>query len=917
MISALSSLSFFNPALLWALAALPVLWVLLRFTPPPPRLLILPTARFLNGLNTDTTPATTPWWILLLRLLALACLIIGLAHPVLHPSQMLSGSGPVRIIIDNGWAATPSWQERMTKARAIIEEAGRNSRPLYIGSTAPAEGKTPPITSGPLTAGEAEAALNNLKPWPWPNDYKAVANLLKSSQSNFETLWLASGLWEPAFETLKSELEAQGTLNILTPSRPSHLAILKESTDPKTPWSITIETLRLNPDAAETHIILHAIGQAGKIIDQQQISLPPGHATQVIDFKIPASAQSGITQFRIDGAAHAGGVFMLPESSRLRDVGIIAPDEKQAADKPFLEARYFLERALQPFANLHQGSIEFLLKSNLSLIIMPDTAAINTETLARLDEWVKDGGTLLRFAGPTMAGAAGSGFLLPVPLREGGRSMGGAVAWKTPLSITHFQESSPLYGLSPSPEITISQQILADPNMPPETQIWATLSDGTPLITAAAHGQGILIFMHTTASPEWTNLPLSGLYVDILRRFAQLSGQRIPEARTTTHSLLKPFLTLDAYGLAQSPPETVKPLAHDVSLPGPFHPPGLYGQTSTQRALNLGPSLPTLKPIPPSDISPASETSANELDFKPALLLTGFVLLCLDWLITLLMASGIFTSRFLKQTTMVIFVLFMFSAPAFADSNAAKFSNGLYLAYIKTGNILLDRETALGLENLSNILKSRTALEPQGAVGVNPLTDDLSFFPFLYWPLSGDEELAGADLTQKLQTYIDQGGTIFFDTRDHAGARTFTGTKAQKSLQNITSGLNIPVLIPLPADHVLKRSFYLLDALNGFQELSPIWLEDPSSTAQRDGVSSVIIGSANYAALWAGMQSDAAAFSQRSAGEEMALRFGVNLVIYALTGNYKADQVHVPYILERLKDKTMAPFTLTPEDQEP
>ena len=40
--------------------------------------------------------------------------------------------------------------------------------------------------------------------------------------------------------------------------------------------------------------------------------------------------------------------------------------------------------------------------------------------------------------------------------------------------------------------------------------------------------------------------------------------------------------------------------------------------------------------------------------------------------------------------------------------------------------------------------------------------------------------------------------------------------------------------------------------------------------------------------------------ARRRAQREMACRFGVNLVMYALTGNYKADQVHVPAILERL-----------------
>ena len=32
----------------------------------------------------------------------------------------------------------------------------------------------------------------------------------------------------------------------------------------------------------------------------------------------------------------------------------------------------------------------------------------------------------------------------------------------------------------------------------------------------------------------------------------------------------------------------------------------------------------------------------------------------------------------------------------------------------------------------------------------------------------------------------------------------------------------------------------------------------------------------------------------------MTVRSGINMVMYALTGTYKADQVHIPAILERL-----------------
>src|SRR5262249_7702839 len=78
-----------------------------------------------------------------------------------------------------------------------------------------------------------------------------------------------------------------------------------------------------------------------------------------------------------------------------------------------------------------------------------------------------------------------------------------------------------------------------------------------------------------------------------------------------------------------------------------------------------------------------------------------------------------------------------------------------------------------------------------------------------------------------------------------------------------------------------------------------------------DGVATVIIGSNDYAAAWAVDNQGRALHAAVPGGEqqrEMAYRFGINLVMYALTGNYKSDQVHVPAILERLGQWWVAPI---------
>jgi hypothetical protein len=112
----------------------------------------------------------------------------------------------------------------------------------------------------------------------------------------------------------------------------------------------------------------------------------------------------------------------------------------------------------------------------------------------------------------------------------------------------------------------------------------------------------------------------------------------------------------------------------------------------------------------------------------------------------------------------------------------------------------------------------------------------------------------------------------------------------------IAGALDIPPLAPIGEEHVLGKSFYLLDTYPGRYESGTLWVESPGSGAGRDGVSPVIIGSHDWAAAWA----DGTPLPGGARQREMARRFGVNLLMYALTGNYKADQVHVSHILERL-----------------
>src|SRR5918992_5270497 len=135
------ALAFLNPWLLAGLAALPIIYWLLRTVPPRPKQVAFPPTRILVGLETkEKTPAKTPWWLTLIRMLAATLVILALSEPVLNPTREipLKGTGPVVVVVDNGWAAASRWTLRTRMLERLIAEAEGHSRPLVLVPTAAA-----------------------------------------------------------------------------------------------------------------------------------------------------------------------------------------------------------------------------------------------------------------------------------------------------------------------------------------------------------------------------------------------------------------------------------------------------------------------------------------------------------------------------------------------------------------------------------------------------------------------------------------------------------------------------------------------------------------------------------------------------------------------------------------------------------
>jgi hypothetical protein len=439
---------------------------------------------------------------------------------------------------------------------------------------------------------------------------------------------------------------------------------------------------------------------------------------------------------------------------------------------------------------------------------------------------------------------------------------------------------------------------------------------------------------HVSADMRWSDLPLSGTFVEMLRRVVDISGYTSTPgagvAGETGAETVAPLRTLDGFGAFTPPPSTAKPLAADYRDRATLdHPPGFYGPADGPLAVNALASADRIEPIDFSGLKAnrASYTNAEPRDLRGILLSTALALFLVDAIIVALLGGAIaamFRRRAVSTALAVALALTsVIGAPTpsradpASDDFAVKAVSQTRLAYVVTGNADVDSIVKSGMTGLTLFLAQRTALEAGEPVGVDPSRDELSFFPLIYWPIIPGAAKPPQEAINRIDAYMKQGGTVLFDTRDAVeappGPNGESQTPGMLTLRNILSSLDVPELEPVPREHVLTKTFYLLRDFPGRFNSGPTWVEtlprdDGDDAASRparggDGVSPIIITSNDLAGAWA-MRPDGQPMLPLTPGEprqrEFAFRAGVNIVMYTLTGNYKADQVHAPALIERL-----------------
>ena len=923
-------LVFAFPAVLLALAGLPVLYYLLRVTPPNPNRVPFPPLRLILDLQPqDETAARTPWWLLLLRLAVAAAIILAMAGPVLNPLPVGGGGkAPLLVVIDDSWAAAPSWDTRQAAASERIEAAGRNGELVAVAAVSDA-GREIVLTD----ATRAVERLRAIKPLPYAPDHLALIAPIKKlvdAAPKTQIVWIADGLAGGHAREFAAKLAGLGAhITLVTsPQTIRALAGPENRSD-----GLKIRVLRASASGASQGIV-RALDAKGLAIGETRFEFLKAALETKASFDLPVDLRNDIARMEILDERSAGAVSLLDARWKRRTVAIVS-DETADVSLPLLAPNYYLHKALAPFADVREATpgtpdpIGVLLDQHPAVMILADVGTLSDTDYARLKQFVDDGGLLLRFAGTRLA--AGSDGLVPVRLRRGGRVLGGALSWETPKRLAPFDTQSPFLGLAVPKDVTVRRQVLAEPDADVPGKTWAHLVDGTPLVTASHEGKGMIVLFHVTADTTWSNLPISGLFVDMLRKIVDLSTVLTkPDAITTNNEKVEsvpPTSILDGFGVLGAPPPTAKPVP--VNFNGAAtaeHPPGFYGPPDQLLAVNALGATETLQAADYSGLGFAQEAlrQAAPTDLRPILLAIAFLLFIADSLASLWLSGGLSRRVSRAAAAIIVFGVAASLMPAThlraaprtdAPLSQSDLQSALNtrLAYVVSGDPDVDAESKAGLTTLSQVLAQRTSLIPGAPVGVDPAHDELAFYPMLYWPIVADRPQPSAAAVAKVAAYMKQGGTIIFDTRDALTAHN-DGPPTPETLwlRQLLHGVDVPQLEPIPPDHVVTKTFYLIDGFVGRYETGQTWIEalPPLNPAdgQRparagDGVSPILITANDLAAGWAADDNGDSLYALMPGGprqHELALRGGVNLVMYTLTGNYKTDQVHVRDLLERL-----------------
>ncbi|HUE46331.1 MAG TPA: DUF4159 domain-containing protein, partial [Aestuariivirgaceae bacterium] len=691
------------------------------------------------------------------------------------------------IVVDDGWAAARQWPERERMLNQFIDAAERARAPIALAGTAP-RAQPPGLQFQPAAETRERAAA--FVPRALETDRLALLKRLVSEigGSGLQIVWLSDGLDSTdatAFAEGLQELAGGASVQVVQ-TRPADLGLAVSP--PSLDDGDVHVTIRRPSTEASPAALVRILASNGRSLAERPVTFAAGATTAEEAFSLPLELRNEAARLEIAEERTAASVHLFDDLWRRKSVGLVS-GASQELDQPLLSPLYYVSRALEPTSELREaddGGLGQLLEQNLSMLVVADVGIIAREERERVESWVDGGGVLVRFAGPRLAG--GNDNLVPVELRRGDRTLGSALAWEQPQPLAPFPESSPFAGLEINDTVQVNRQVLAEPTPDLHDKVWASLADGTPLITAQRRGNGLLVLVHVTANAEWSNLPLSGLFVEMLNRIVELapaagqatgnqgSGDQASGAPAGSDQAWVPRQRLDGFGVLMPPGGDAAPVparAMEGAEPTPAHPAGLYERAGALRAINLevGEGFAAMGPLP-SGIAISDYTVAAPRDLAGILFTAALALLLVDCIAALAMAGALTRLRGRRAAAAVVIAAFGGLVAiggaqgqndlSDADRFAMRAALDTRLAFVLTGDQQIDDTSEAGLTGLTDFLAQRSSIEAESPMAIDIERDEIVFFPIIYWPVTPEAEVPSPQALARIDSFMKTGGTIFF-----------------------------------------------------------------------------------------------------------------------------------------------------------
>ena len=462
----MGAIGFMSPIVLIGLLALPIVWWLLRAVPPAAVKRRFPAVSLLLGLqDKEITPIKTPWWLLVLRTLALTAIIVGFSGPILNPNSTLPTRKPLLIALDAGWASGANWADRVEKIQETLGNADRTGRPVAVIRLTEM-----PRDGGQLQFGGARRefeSIKGLKPSPFAPQFDMWLAALSASETDaFDTRWFSDGLNGGGRAELLAYFQSQGEVLILQQD-PAQLRAIKP---PRVETGqLSIDVIRAIGGPKQT-VTVDFIGPDPAGISRSLASatseIETGKIQVTVNVDLPSELRNRVKRVELRDQRSAGATQLTDDSLQRRKVALMAPMDAQE-NNTLTTPLHYLRKALVPTADVIEAPLADVILANANVIILSDVGTLTQSDAQVLENWVQEGGLLVRFAGPRMAasnlGRSEELALLPVRLRAGGRSVGGAMSWGEPKRLRAFGETSPFFGLKIPDDVTIQSQVLAQP----------------------------------------------------------------------------------------------------------------------------------------------------------------------------------------------------------------------------------------------------------------------------------------------------------------------------------------------------------------------------------------------------------------------------------------------------------------------